>query len=123
MDDEKLTDLAIDLVLSMMASASTDKINPLAWWPRAKSALETAADVAESWQHMVSKMADKLQLDATTLATATSLKTNGEQIGSSFERFRRLCRRDAIFIVAMAQATREEQRLKTKGRKAKEKKR
>lgn len=120
MDDEKLTDLAVDVVLSMMSSASTDKISPLAWWPRAKSSLETAADVAESWQHMVSKMAAKLQIDSTTNATAAALKIIGEKIGDSFGRFRNLCRRDAIFIVAMAQAEREEQRLRAKTKQSKE---
>jgi hypothetical protein len=110
--DEMQTQMAIDLVLTMMSSASLEKIRALDWWPRAKSALETAADVAASWGQMVSKMAKKLSIDATTIATAKEISLIGDQvgIGTSFERFRALCRRDAVFIVAMAQAKRDEQR-------------
>lgn len=110
MDDEQVNDLAIDLVLSMMASV--DKISALNWWPRAKSALETAADAASSWPQMVSKMAAKLTIDATTNATANSIAKLGEKLREekAFEKFRSICRRDAVFIVAMAQARRDEQR-------------
>jgi hypothetical protein len=61
---------------------------------------------------MVSKMAAKLQIDATTITTAKEICLIGENVGHgpAFERFRSICRRDAVFIVAMSQARRDEQR-------------
>jgi hypothetical protein len=110
--EELINEMGISLVLTMMASVPHDKIKALDWWPRAKSALETAADAASCWPQMVSKMASKLQIDATTIATAKEISLIGEQVGTGamFERFRSICRRDAVFIVAMSQARRDEQR-------------
>jgi hypothetical protein len=110
--EEMINDMGIRLVLTMMASAPHDKIKALDWWPRAKSALETAADAASCWPQMISKMSAKLQIDATTIATANEIRVIGEQVGTGemFERFRSICRRDAVFIVAMSQARRDEQR-------------
>ena len=110
MDDDKLNELAIRLVLTMMASVDTDKIGALSWWPRARSAIETAADAASCWPQMVSKMAAKLQIDATTNKTADDIAYIGRVLheANSFERFRQICRRDAVFIVAMSQAKRDE---------------
>ena len=112
MNDEQITDLAVNLVLCMMSSASTDKIRPLDWWPRAKSSMVRAADTAETWSHMISKMADKLQIDTLSNRTALSIKKLGRQLQAdeAFNRFRSICRRDAIYIVAMAQAKRDEQK-------------
>ena len=117
MEDDKLTDLAVDLVLAMMQSASTDKIGALDWWPRARTAIETAADVASSWPHLISKMAAKLQIDATQTGSAKAISFLGDELseGKAFDRFRALCRRDAVFIVAMAQAKRDEQKRARKG--------
>jgi len=118
--DEALSEIGVDLVLSMMASVSSDKIGAMDWWPRAKSALETAADAASNWPHMVSKMASKLQIDATMVSTATNIAAIGKDLSEQnlFERFRKVCRRDAVFIVAMSQAKRDEQK-KAKKDKAK----
>ena len=110
--EEMINEMGIALVLTMMASAPHDKIKALDWWPRAKSALETAADAASCWPQMISKMAAKLQIDATSIATAKQISLIGEQVGTGamFERFRSICRRDAVFIVAMSQARRDEQK-------------
>lgn len=112
LSDEAMTDLAVRLVLTLMASASTDKIRALDWWSRAKSALVTAAAAAESWGHMVSKMAEKLQIDVLRLASSRSISSIGRALKRSDEwvRFRTLCERDAVYIVAMAQVERDLQR-------------
>ena len=116
--DDILTDLAVDLVLTMMASASSENISGMDWWPRARSALETAADVADSYPQMISKMGAKLQIDAARNDTAKGISLLGDQLKTvqAFERFRALCRRDALYIVAMAQAKRDEQKKSRKTR-------
>lgn len=110
--DEALTDLAVEFVIGMLRSASTDRIRPVDWWPRAKAALVVAASVAETWAQFVSRMGRKLQIDATHYATSDVIEVIGSRLREtgSFERFRYLCQRDALYVVAMAQAKRAEQR-------------
>jgi hypothetical protein len=104
-------DLGVELVLALMASASTGAIDPLDWWVRARTALETAADCADTFSHLISKMGDKLQIPALTGKSSrrvADLRIAVEQVG--FEEFRVHVRRDALFITAMAKAKRDEQR-------------
>lgn len=117
LNDDKLSDLAVDLVIAMMGSASTSKIRPVDWWQRAKTALVVGASIAEAWPQMIARMGSKLQIDATTYATSEALQRIGETLrgADAFERFRFLCERDALYIVAMAQAKRAEQREQKEG--------
>lgn len=115
MTDLEITDIAVDFVLAMMSSASTDNIRPLDWWTRARSALETSASVAESWPQMVSKFGSKIQVDACRGKTSHALVTLKARLGDGFGTFRALCQRDALYIVAMAQAKRDEQKEVRKG--------
>lgn len=112
LSDIELTDLAVDLTIAMMRSASTDKISPADWWPRAKSALETASATAESFPHLISRMGRKLQLTQTRFETDSSVSSIGQRLSrdADFRRFCVLARRDALFIVAMAKVKRDEQR-------------
>lgn len=112
MTDNELRDRAITFVLAMMRSASTKKIDPKKWWERAKTALETGAAIAGSFAEMVSVMAAKLEIEVTSNDTATTIEQLATAVGSDgdFEGFRQLCEDQAVFIVAMAQAHREEQR-------------
>lgn len=111
--DDQLTEYAVDLLLAMMRSASTDKIDPRKWWTRAQSALKTGAEIAESWQHLISKMGDKLQIDVTQVVTAKEIYSIGRKLvdQKKWERFQTLCVRDALYITAMAQVKRDEQRI------------
>jgi len=107
--DDELTETAVHFVLAMMQSASTDTIRPIQWWERARAALETSAAVAESWPQMVSKFAQKIQVIALRGKTSHKVASLGPLIGDDgWERFRSLCQRDALYIVAMAQAKRDE---------------
>lgn len=114
--DSELTDLATRLVLSMMRSASTDKIRPQDWWDRAKTALETSASVAEGFPQMVSRFAAKIQVEGSlSESTCKAISSLGETFQGfgreeTWERFRRLCERDAVYIVAIARATRQTER-------------
>jgi N-dimethylarginine dimethylaminohydrolase len=120
--DEALIDLAVTFLCAIMRSASTDKIRPVDWWVRAKAALETAAGTAEAWSHLVSRAAEKVEIEALSAASSRSIFEVGEVVAVdavTFMRFRSLCERDAIFIAAMAQTRREEERdqaAATKGR-------
>jgi hypothetical protein len=104
--DEVLTRLAVELVLTVMRSASTDDIRPIDWWPRARAALEVGAAEADSFPHLVSRMGSKLSIEAYREASSRLLKGIGQSIGEGWPRFRELARRDALYIVAMAQAER-----------------
>lgn len=110
--DRDLTDLAVEFLLAMMSSASTDVIRPLDWWERARAALETSAAVAESWPQMVAKFGQKIQVTATRAKTSSRLSSIGQQLADEavFERFRYLAQRDALYVAAMAQARRDEEK-------------
>ena len=113
MTDDDLAGLAVDLVLALMASASTDQIRPVDWWPRARAALETAAAASSGLRRMVSVMGRKLQIDgAMGERSAISVARMAETLAPPdiFARFRSLCQRDALFIVAAAQTRRAEQK-------------
>lgn len=107
--DTELNDLAIRFVLGMLRSANPDVIGPKRWWERAKTALETAANAADGWPQMVSRMGSKLQILAPLAVTAKEVSFIGARFSTpeDFERFRYLCQRDALYIVAMARASKE----------------
>ena len=111
MNDQELTGIAVDFVLTMMSSASTDNIRPLDWWTRARSALEVSAAVAESWPQMVAKFGSKVQIVAVKGKTSHKLAHLGKGLSEGdFDRFRYLAQRDALFVVAMAQVKRDSQK-------------
>lgn len=100
----------MDLLRAVMRSASTDKIRPVDWWVRARSAMETGAATADSWGHMLSRMGRKLEIDAFKASTSDDFVRLAARLGDRFAAFRELCQRDALFIAAMAQAKNQEAR-------------
>lgn len=102
-EEQHLKNAAL-LVRAMMSSASSEKIRRIEWWERAKSAIETAAMSSDSFPSLVSTMARKLQIDCTTIATASDIVLLGEVVAHNFEAFRRFCERHAVYIVALVQA-------------------
>ena len=100
---------AIDLVLAMMASATTERIRPVDWWPRAKAALVAGCSRARSWSELVSSMARKLQIETLRAESAKAVSAC-EPSPDDFMAFARICRREAVYIVAQAQVFREQQR-------------
>jgi len=101
--------LSVLLVLAVMRSASTEKIRPMDWWTRAQSALHSAAAMSQSYGQMVSIMGNKLQISTYKHHSALEISRIGEAIGD-FEAFRFECERDALYIVAEAQARRQIER-------------
>jgi len=112
MTDEMAMECGVRLVLAMMRSASTDKIRPIDWWARAKSALETAAASAEDLPRMVSVMGRKLQIEVTNAETSREISLLDVQIGNlgAFESVRRLCEDQSLYVVAIAQHRRQAER-------------
>lgn len=100
---------AVDLVLAMMASATTEKIRPVDWWPRAKGALVAACNRAENWAQLISTMARKLQIE-TLRADSGKAISACEPPPDEFAAFARIARREAVYIVAQAQVIRDQQR-------------
>ncbi len=107
--DDQLSQLATRLVLAMMASASTERIAPMDWWPRAKTALKTAVQRARTWGELVDTMAQKLEIE--TLRAESSREICSLALGSADLRaFRRVVGQEAVYIVAEAQVIREQER-------------
>lgn len=111
-DDDVVTQMERGkaLVLAVMASASTERIDPRRWWERAKTALETGAAVSADFPEMVSVMARKLEIEVLSTASAERVNALAHELGEDFEPFRRLCEDQALYAVAMAQAARAEER-------------
>ena len=114
-DDEILTNMAVDLVVALMKSADPEIIRPMDWWSRAKTALVVSASVAETYPAMISKYLSKIQVVATKAETSEIIATTRDCIASlgmeAWERFRFLCERDALYIVAMSQVQNQQRRL------------
>lgn len=106
LSDETAMEYAVRLVLAMMRSASTEKIRPIAWWSRAKSALETAAATADDLPRMVSEMGRKLQIDSPNSETSKEICSLTSAICGDFETVRRLCESQSLYVVAIAQGQR-----------------
>lgn len=109
MDQDQKLQCAIDLVRTMMSSASSDHIRRIEWWSRAKIALETAAARADNFGSMVSVMARKLQIDVTTIATGERVAELATRI-DDFAVFSKFCATDALYVVAIAQAESKQRR-------------
>lgn len=111
--DDELSQIATQLVLSMMASATTERISPMDWWPRAKAALKTATQRARNWGEVVSIMAGKLEIQ--TLRMDSSRAICSLALGDADLRaWKRIAREQAVYIVAEAQVIREQQRAEVK---------
>jgi hypothetical protein len=106
--DIVLTDMAVVWVRAAMKSVDSSVVKPRDWWERARTSLITAAAVADTWSQMVARHLGKLQVRGTSAQTAEAVQVIGAQLtemgDGAWTRFRTLCERDALYIVAMAQA-------------------
>lgn len=110
---EELTWIAVDLCIAVSKSMSSDNIDPMHWWQRLKSALVQGASAAQNFKEMASIMARKLQIkvyseNSITWIRAIELKL----VDYSFNEFKTFCRKNAEYIVPMAQITKQEHREK-----------
>lgn len=115
--DDQLSAIARDLVLAMMASATTEKISPIDWWPRAKAALKSSSARAKTWGELVSAMAAKLQIETLRADSSRSVCELALAAGD-LRAFRRVVDAQAVYIVAEAQVIRERERAFQEAKKA-----
>lgn len=113
--ERELRQTAVRLVLAMMASASTEKIRPVDWWQRAKTALVSAADRAASWGELVATMARRLQIDVTRIESSRAISLVAVHDPRDFSALIQIIRREAVYLIAEAQMAREQQRAEAKG--------
>src|SRR5690606_10084039 len=109
LSDVELVLLCRDFLLSMMRSASTDRIPPREWWEQAKAALEIGAE-EETFEEMTSAVARRLHIESLTKATGNWVAAHEAVIRENWPGFRRMCRRSAVYIAGMARIERDEQR-------------
>ena len=105
-------DLAVRLVLAVMRSASTEKIDPLDWWTRAKDAL-VFGTATQDYETCVHEMAESLQIHTLKAESARAIYSIGQELSEhpdSWPIFRDECQRKAIYVVALAQVQRDEER-------------
>jgi hypothetical protein len=115
MSEEELAERAKSLMLALMSNATTEKISPINWWPRAKSALLAGVARGRTWGEMVDTMCRKLEIQVLRNDTASSV--SGMMLdGAQLREFKRVVRTQGIYIIAECQAERERQ----KAEKAKE---
>lgn len=109
--DAELIDLATRFVSAILGSVPRGVIDPRKWWGRAESALNVASSGAESWPHMVSEAAKRLQVPVLTDRSCKTIYSLGLEMDvRTFERFRYLCERDTIYIIAMTRIMRDEEK-------------
>jgi hypothetical protein len=114
---DQLLRCAIDLLRAIGGSMSSEKIRRIEWWSRQQSALKAAAESADSFGSLVSVMGEKLQIDVATNSSALQVAELASRV-DDVPAFIRYCEREALFIVAMAQAEaaeRREEREQTQG--------
>lgn len=104
MTDYDPTSHAATLIGALMRSVPDGAISPRDWWPRATSALITAAASADRFPTLVSTACRKLGIEVLDAqASAAITKLYGEI--PDFEAFRRFCERDATWAVAVHRAS------------------
>lgn len=108
-DQDQQLRCALDLVRAMSGSMSSDQIRRIEWWSRIKSALEAAAQSADSFGSLVSTMATKLQIDVTTIEAGERIADLARRV-DDVPAFIRYCDCEALYIVALAQAESQERR-------------
>lgn len=107
--EDSLSALARDLVLAMMASASTERIKPVDWWDRAKTSLVAATERATTWGQLVDTMASKLEIETLRGDSARAICSMA-LAGADFRRFRQVVKSTAVYIVAEARVIRDAER-------------
>lgn len=115
-DEDELIDASVEWLSALLDSARVANIGVANWWPRARSALETAAASADTYSHAVSVACRKLQVDNIPTTVATKLFGPGsveDLISQRFDEWRLLAQRDAISITALTQIARAEKRTRS----------
>lgn len=111
-DPDRLLTLGVNLVLAVMASASTEKIRPQDWWTRAASAFRVGLEGAEVFHHVPSLMAPKLQIEELRKDSVSLISLIGSDLThpDDFEAWREECLTSLPMVVGLAKLERARQR-------------
>jgi len=104
-----LQEIAVDLVLAVMSSASTATIAPHEWWDRCTSALRSAAERGDTWGEFLTAMARQLQIPSFRSGSVSDLHDLGRDLGDRWPQLRALIHREAIYVVLEARIQKDEQ--------------
>ncbi|WP_239382604.1 MULTISPECIES: hypothetical protein [unclassified Frankia] len=117
-DTARLDDLSVRLLSAMLDSASVDVIGVASWWDRARTALETGAAAAVDYPSMVSAIARKLQITGALYPDAArTVSEIGAELNANpglLPALRGHCRRNAVYVVALARIQREKRKAEKK---------
>ncbi len=109
-DTARLDDLAVQLLNAVLDSADVDTIGMTNWWGRARSALEVGAAGAVDWPSMVSAACKRMQIGGAlrpeSAATVAELGMLVAKDPAILPALRDHCRRNAIYITALARIVR-----------------
>lgn len=105
-----LTNASVELVNALLDSADVHTIGVPNWWPRATTALETAAAGAESAAHAVTIASRKLQIDTLSKESAVTVARVAPIIDADYQAWVQTVAREAVYIVALARVAREERK-------------
>lgn len=104
---------AADLLNACLDSIPRDKVDPLKFWDWAQKALELGARKGRSYEQMVSEMHAALPIGgAFRRSTSSKIYSVGSTINAiGYQRFRRVVRNNAAYIVAYAQMVRDQRKV------------
>lgn len=108
----RLEEIAVELMLACMASVPQGVISPTDHWRRAKEALEFGCQSAEDWGELVSTMCLKLQIPVLRSKSANRISSLGLEVveRETFDALCNLGRTEGIYLAALAQQARAEER-------------
>lgn len=107
--EHDLFDLAVELLLAALNSASTDAIDPKSWWRRGRNALATGAQRGQTFGEMVEVMRKDLQIPVMTRRSAKVISSISYELDEreAWPEFQRLCKRETEHIQVEARMVRE----------------
>lgn len=106
-DSPDLAAASVTWLTALLDSANVEIIGVSHWWPRATTALATAAETSESYGHAVDLAAGKLQINVLTAASARALAALEPVIGPRLAEWRTIARTEAVYIVALCRIARK----------------
>lgn len=103
---------AADLLNACLDSIPPDKKDPRKFWDWAQKALTLGAKKGRSYEQMVSEMHSALPIGgAFRKSSSSKIYSIGSSVNAiGYERFRRVCRKNAAYIVAYTQMIRDDRK-------------
>ena len=103
---------AADLLNACLDSIPRKKVNPMKFWDWAQKALELGARKGRTYEQMVSEMHAALPINgAFRKKSSSKIYSIGSSVNAiGYAQFRRVCRKNAAYIVAFTQMIRDDRK-------------